>query len=93
MEPIKNTHHTHYRLTPSVYGVYFTNHASAEGGQMNSRDLLKMLEANGWYIHKVKGSHHQLKHPTKAGKVTLPHPKKDLPPKTVASILKQAGLE
>ncbi|GAB2592766.1 type II toxin-antitoxin system HicA family toxin [Nitrincola alkalisediminis] len=53
---------------------------------MNSRDLLKMLENDGWYIHK-------LKHPLKAGKVTLPHPKKDLPSKTVASILKQAGLK
>ncbi|KGK43011.1 hypothetical protein LH51_02525 [Nitrincola sp. A-D6] len=60
---------------------------------MNSRELLKVLEADGWYIHKVKGSHHQLCHPDKPGKVTLPHPKKDLPTKTVASILKQAGLK
>ncbi|MBS97175.1 MAG: addiction module toxin, HicA family [Oceanospirillaceae bacterium] len=60
---------------------------------MNSRDLLKVLEEDGWYIHKVRGSHHQLKHPTKEGKVTLPHPKRDLPSKTVASILKQAGLK
>lgn len=59
---------------------------------MNSRELLKMLEQDGWSIYKVKGSHHQLKHPTKKGKVTLPHPKKDLPQKTVSSILKQAGL-
>jgi predicted RNA binding protein YcfA (HicA-like mRNA interferase family) len=52
-----------------------------------------MLEDDGWYIHKIKGSHHHLKHPEKTGKVTLPHPKKDLPPKTTDSILKQAGLK
>ncbi len=60
---------------------------------MNSRDLMKMLEDDGWEVHKIKGSHHQMKHPEKTGKVTVPHPKKDLPPKTVASILKQAGLK
>jgi predicted RNA binding protein YcfA (HicA-like mRNA interferase family) len=40
----------------------------------------------------VIGSHQQFKHPTKKGKVTIPHPKKDLPIGTVHSILKQAGL-
>jgi predicted RNA binding protein YcfA (HicA-like mRNA interferase family) len=54
---------------------------------------MKMLEDDGWEVHKIKGSHHQMKHPEKTGKVTVPHPKKDLPPKTVASILKQAGLK
>ncbi|WP_010325441.1 type II toxin-antitoxin system HicA family toxin [Marinobacterium stanieri] len=60
---------------------------------MQSRYLLKKLEDDGWYIHKTRGSHHQLKHPVKEGKVTLPHPKKDLPIETVDSILKQAGLK
>ena len=41
----------------------------------------------------TKGSHVQLKHPAKPGRVTLPHPKKDLPMGTVMSVLKQAGLE
>jgi len=40
----------------------------------------------------VVGSHQQFKHPTKKGKVTIPHPKKDLPIGTVRSILKQAGI-
>ena len=48
---------------------------------------------NGWYLVATKGSHHQFKHDTKAGRVTVPHPRKDLPIKTVNSILKQAGLK
>jgi len=44
-------------------------------------------------VVRIKGSHHQLKHPTKKGTVTIPHPKKDLPRKTFESILKQAGIE
>lgn len=59
---------------------------------MKSADLIKQLKANGWHLVHVVGSHHQFKHPTKPGKVTVPHPKKDLPPGTVRSILKQAGL-
>jgi len=59
----------------------------------SSKELIKMIEADGWYLVRVSGSHHQYKHPTKSGKVTIPHPKKDFPIKTIKSILKQAGLE
>ncbi|EPQ2216286.1 type II toxin-antitoxin system HicA family toxin [Acinetobacter baumannii] len=59
---------------------------------MKSLDLIKMIEADGWYLVRVKGSHHHFKHPTKGGLVTIPHPKKELPSGTVKSILKQAGL-
>ncbi|ABO12447.2 TPA: type II toxin-antitoxin system HicA family toxin [Acinetobacter baumannii] len=59
---------------------------------MKSLDLIKMIEADGWYEVRVSGSHHHFKHPTKKGLVTIPHPKKDLPNGTVKSILKQAGL-
>lgn len=59
---------------------------------MNSLALIKMIEADGWYLARTKGSHHQFKHPSKKGLVTIPHPKKDLPPGTVKSILKQAGI-
>ncbi len=58
----------------------------------SSREILKILKDNGWYVVNITGSHHQLKHPTKLGKVTIPHPKKDIPLKTVKSILKQAEL-
>lgn len=59
---------------------------------MNSKELIKVLEADGWVKHTQKGSHCQYKHPIKKGKVTVPHPKKDFPIKTLQSILKQAGL-
>lgn len=59
----------------------------------NSRELLKLLSDDGWYVVRIKGSHHQLKHLSKSGTVTVPHPKKDLPHKTFESILKQAGIK
>ena len=58
---------------------------------MDSRTLIKILEADGWVLVAVRGSHHQFKHPTKPGRVTVPHPKKDLTKGTEVSILKQAG--
>ncbi|KFZ43861.1 type II toxin-antitoxin system HicA family toxin [Anoxybacillus sp. LAT_35] len=58
----------------------------------SSKQLIKMIQQDGWYIVRTSGSHHQFKHPSKPGLVTIPHPKKDLPAKTVKSILKQAGL-
>lgn len=59
---------------------------------MRSRELIRLIEADGWFEVDVKGSHHQFKHPTKKGRVTVPHPKSDLPEGTVRNILKQAGL-
>jgi predicted RNA binding protein YcfA (HicA-like mRNA interferase family) len=59
---------------------------------MNSADLIQRIKADGWFLVHVVGSHHQFRHPTKPGKVTVPHPKKDLPLPTARSILKQAGL-
>jgi predicted RNA binding protein YcfA (HicA-like mRNA interferase family) len=60
---------------------------------MNSAHLIKLLKADGWFLVHTVGSHHQFKHPAKQGKVTVPHPKKDLPIGTVRSIFKQAGLK
>jgi len=60
---------------------------------MHSREIIRMLKKDGWTLFHVKGSHHQFKHPVKAGKVTAPHPKKELPTATVRSIFRQAGLE
>lgn len=52
-----------------------------------------MIEADGWYFAKQKGSHRQYKHPTKPGRVTIPGNRNDeLQPGTWKSILKQAGL-
>ncbi|WP_338860888.1 type II toxin-antitoxin system HicA family toxin [Mycetohabitans rhizoxinica] len=60
---------------------------------MNSAHLIRLLKADGWFLANTVGSHHQFKHASKAGKVTVPHPKKDLPIGTARSILKQAGLK
>ena len=59
---------------------------------MDSRELIKRLQQDGWDLVRTKGSHHQFKHPTKPGLLTVPHPKRDLPIGTVKAILKQAEL-
>jgi predicted RNA binding protein YcfA (HicA-like mRNA interferase family) len=41
---------------------------------MSSRDVIAALVADGWFLDRVKGSHHQFRHPTKPGIVTVPHP-------------------
>jgi predicted RNA binding protein YcfA (HicA-like mRNA interferase family) len=61
---------------------------------MKVRDVLKLLHEDGWYLMGTEGSHRQYKHPTKSGRVTVPgKPNDDLPPGTLNSILKQAGLK
>lgn len=60
---------------------------------MDTRTILSLLKADGWYQVAQKGSHIQLKHPTKTGRVTLPHPKRDLPVGTLKSIEQQSGLK
>ena len=59
---------------------------------MRFREIESMILENGWYQVKQKGSHHQYKHPTKPGKVTIPEHGGDLNPDTVKAIMKQAGL-
>lgn len=66
-------------------------HVEGRGG-MQSREVIQELQKDGWMLHSVTGSHHHFKHPQKPGKVTVPHPQKDMHPKTVKSIRKQAGL-
>jgi len=57
------------------------------------RDAIKLIEADGWSLDRQRGSHRQFTHPTKPGIVTVSgHPPKDLAPKTLKSILRQAGL-
>ena len=60
---------------------------------MTADEIIKIIEANGWYHMKTVGSHKHFKHPVKPGKVSVPvHGKKDIHPKTLKSILRQAGL-
>ncbi|MCD9026066.1 type II toxin-antitoxin system HicA family toxin [Cohnella silvisoli] len=58
----------------------------------SSREIIKLIEADGWYYIGANGSHHFYKHPTKPGKVTVPHPRDSFPPKTQKNILKSAGI-
>ena len=61
---------------------------------MKVRDVIKMVEADGWRHVTTKGSHRQYKHPVKPGRVTVPgHPGDDLHPGTLKSVLTQAGLK
>ena len=61
------------------------------GVVFSSREIVKRLLAEGWYEVRCVGDHHQFKHATKAGKVTVPHPKRELDKKVANSIFKQAG--
>lgn len=61
------------------------------GKTFSSRELFAMLKNDGWVPVRVKGDHHQFKHPSKKGVVTLQHPVKDLSGFVVNSIFKQAG--
>lgn len=67
-----------------------------EGGEnlksYSSRSVIQALIEDGWYEVRCTGSHHQYKHPTKTGKVTVKHPDKDIPRKTLDSIERQSGL-
>lgn len=59
--------------------------------ERNSRKLIKMLERDGWIHVATKGDHHHYTHPEKPGRVTVPHPVKDLKTGTAMSIYRQAG--
>ena len=59
----------------------------------SSREVIKILLEDGWFEVRVVGSHHQYKHPTKPGKVTVKHPDKDIPRPTLDSIERQSGLQ
>jgi len=59
---------------------------------VKSRDLIKEVEAAGWELVRVKGSHHQFRHPNYKLPLTIPHPKKELGIGLVKAIRKQAGL-
>ena len=61
---------------------------------MKVREVIKLIEKDGWYLDRTRGSHRQYKHPTKRGLVTVPgKPNDDLAPGTQNSILKQAKLK
>jgi predicted RNA binding protein YcfA (HicA-like mRNA interferase family) len=60
---------------------------------MDSRAIIGKLQAAGWRLVGVKGSHHQFRHPDRPNRVTVPHPRKDVPIGTIKSIERQSGLK
>lgn len=61
---------------------------------MKVREIIKLIERDGWYHVETKGSHRQFKHPIKPGRVTIAgNPNHDLAPGTLNSIIKQAMLK
>ncbi|MBR0227906.1 MAG: type II toxin-antitoxin system HicA family toxin [Clostridia bacterium] len=58
----------------------------------SSREVIRILKDDGWFEVNCEGDHHQFKHPEKPGKVTVTHPVKDIPRRTLDSIAKQAGV-
>ncbi len=57
-----------------------------------AEELMKMLKKDGWYLVRVKGSHHLFQHPEKPGTIPVPMHKGDVHPKVATNILKEAGL-
>ena len=60
---------------------------------MNSTTLIRELEAQGWTLDRVRGSHHVYKHPGNPNIITVPHPRKDLGKGLVANLRKLGGLK
>ena len=74
-----------HRVTRCVDG--YNNH------QMRSSAIIKMLEADGWLLRGVRGSHHVFSHPERGGHISVPNPKKELGIGLEHKLLKQAGLK
>jgi predicted RNA binding protein YcfA (HicA-like mRNA interferase family) len=78
---------------PTDGGHKLIFYLAKQGDLMRIRDAIKLIEAGGWYLARTKGSHRQFRHLFKSGLVTIAgHPNKELHPKTLKSILKQAGI-
>lgn len=61
---------------------------------MKVREVIKILEEDGWYLARTRGSHRQFKHPEKAGTVTVSgNLGIDMPIGTLKSVLRQSQLQ
>ncbi|HEU0155895.1 MAG TPA: type II toxin-antitoxin system HicA family toxin [Stellaceae bacterium] len=60
---------------------------------MNSREVIRALEDDGWRRVRIKGSHHVFRHKAKPGRVIVPHPERDIPIGTLRAIERQSGLK
>ena len=59
---------------------------------MDSRTVIRLIEADGWFRVGQNGSHIQFRHPTKPGRTTVPHPKRDFPIRTLIGMEQQSGV-
>jgi predicted RNA binding protein YcfA (HicA-like mRNA interferase family) len=67
---------------------------TADVGRMKVRDVIRLIEQNGWFLVATRGSHRQYKHSARPGRVTIAgKPSDDMAPGTLNSVLKQAGLK
>lgn len=73
------------------YGVGEGGVASVKA--YSSREVIRILRHDGWYLDYVRGDQYFFRHPTKPEKITVPHPVSSLKPKTTLSIFRQAGLD
>ena len=60
---------------------------------MNSREIIRAIERAGWVHAVTRGSHWQFTHPKRSGRVTVPHPERDIPIGTLRSIERQSGVK
>lgn len=60
---------------------------------LSSKEVIRILRADGWYEVNCVGDHHQFRHPTKPGKVTVVHPEKTMSKNMLKNIEKQAGIK
>ncbi len=59
----------------------------------SSKEIIAIIKKDGWYLEATKGSHNHFIHKIKSGRVTVPHPKKDLPIGTIKNIERQSGIK
>jgi len=59
---------------------------------VRSRDIIRTIEAAGWFEVRQSGSHRHFRHPDRPGTVTVPHPKADVAIGTIKSIERQSGV-
>lgn len=83
-----SAHRYTYKLSIAILHVGTRDHMSK-----SSRWVICKLEADGWFEVAQSGSHKQFRHAVKPGRVTVPHPVKDLNVKTLKSIEKQSGVD
>lgn len=80
-------------MISDLYKMCIIRIIKKEDGTMKFREVIKILEDNGWVQKAVRGSHYQYTHPERPGKITVSCHRGDLDKRTVKSIFTAAGLD